>query len=133
MSNSYAQYVNNTYLICEKKLPAAKPDEAEKSGARVPPSDPALLRPLVLSVSPTAHGFLTVLFPSDYYIPACWRSVSRREASFLTKKSAGGYFFSPVSRPGRSPHGDLCKVREDAPSSAAQPGAVENNMRIIAF
>ena len=56
MSNSYAQYVNNTYLICEKKLPAAKPDEAEKSGARVPPSDPALLRPLVLSVSPTAHG-----------------------------------------------------------------------------
>lgn len=36
MSNSYAQYVNNTYLICEKKLPAAKPDEAEKSGARVP-------------------------------------------------------------------------------------------------
>lgn len=50
MSNSYAQYVNNTYLICEKKLPAAKPDEAEKSGARVLPSDSALLRPLVPSV-----------------------------------------------------------------------------------
>lgn len=56
ISNSYAQYVNNTYLICEKKLPAAKPDEAEKSGARVLPSDPALLRPLVPPVvlySPT--------------------------------------------------------------------------------
>lgn len=133
MSNSYAQYVNNTYLICEKKLPAAKPDEAEKSGARVPPSDPALLRPLVLSVSPTAHGFLTVLFPSDYYIPACWRSVSRREASFLTKKSAGGYFFSPVSRPAGPLTGTYVRSVRMLPSSAAQPGAVENNMRIIAF
>ena len=122
MSNSYAQYVNNTYLICEKKLPAAKPDEAEKSGARVPPSDPALLRPLVLSVSPTAHGFLTVLFPSDYYIPACWRSVSRREASFLTKKRAGRFSFAgscdlrrrACGGRGPVPFRNLCLVREIA-------------------